>query len=83
MQAQFISAAPHFAEKNIVVEFRKFGGELTELGASCCLYYFSCAITLSVKMLNTEIKKILFIVVLLYEIIEFISWIERRLVRQY
>ena len=34
-------------------------------------------------MLNTEIKKILFIVVLLYEIIEFISRIERRLVRQH
>ena len=40
-------------------------------------------LTLNVKMLNTEIKKILFIVVLLYEIIEFISRIERRLVRQY
>ena len=83
MQAQFISAAPHFAEKNIVVEFRKFGANSPSWVRPAVCTIFSCAITLSVKMLNTEIKKILFIVVLLYEIIEFISWIERRLVRQY
>ena len=27
-QTEFIGAAPHFAEKDVVVEFREFGGEV-------------------------------------------------------
>ena len=37
-QAEFVGAAPHLAEKDIVVEFREFRGELPQLVAPCRLY---------------------------------------------
>ncbi|CCY39047.1 unknown [Tannerella sp. CAG:118] len=42
-QAELVGAAPYLSEKNIVVKFRKFGGEFTQLVAPCRLYYlFLC-----------------------------------------
>jgi len=40
MQAQFISAAPHFAEKYVVVEMRKLRGKVAKLLTARSLYYF-------------------------------------------
>lgn len=37
-QAEFIGTAPHLTKKDIIVEFRKFWGELTQLVAPCGLY---------------------------------------------
>ena len=37
-QTEAVGAAPHFAEEDIVVEFREFGCELAELGSPCRLY---------------------------------------------
>ena len=39
-QTEFIGAAPHFAEEDVVVEFREFGGERSELVAPGRLYDF-------------------------------------------
>ena len=42
-QTEFVSAAPDFAEKDIVVEFRKFRGKITKLIAPGCLFdFFLC-----------------------------------------
>ena len=42
-QPQFVGTAPHLTEKDIVVEFREFGGEVTQLVALRRLYYlFLC-----------------------------------------
>lgn len=57
-QIKFIGAAPYFAKEDIVVEFRKFRGEVAELVAPSCLYYFFCAIMLKVNMLNIVAKRI-------------------------
>lgn len=61
-QAEFIGTAPHLTKKDIIVEFRKFWGELTQLVAPCGLYNLFCAMTLTVKKVNTEIKMIRFII---------------------
>ena len=39
-QTEFFGAAPHFTEKDIIVKFREFRGELTELVAPGSLSYF-------------------------------------------
>lgn len=62
-QTEFVSAAPDFAEKDIVVEFRKFRGKITKLIASGCLFDFFCAILVIVKKLNNKNKKTLFIMI--------------------
>ena len=51
-QTELVSPAPDLSEENVIVEFRTFGSELAELVAPGCLYYFSCALKLIVKIFN-------------------------------
>ncbi len=39
-KTEAVGAAPHLAEKDIVVQFGEFGGEVAQLVAPGCLYDF-------------------------------------------
>ncbi len=61
-KTKFVGAAPHLAEKNIVVKFGEFGGEVANWSRPAVCTILFCAITWSVKRVNTAMKTILFMV---------------------